>query len=95
MSKSANYCFAQLSRNTGLLLLAEVAARPHNELFDAKYDADVACKAQNALCVQIRHLTRLVWGGLICCSCLWSLQIDQRCRSRATGGLERLLRGAR
>ena len=54
MSKSANYCYAQLSQNTGLLLLVEVAARPHNELYDAKYDADVLCKAKNALCVQIR-----------------------------------------
>jgi len=31
------------------LLLAEVAARPHNELYAAKYDADVLCKAGNAL----------------------------------------------
>jgi len=49
MSKSANYCYAGLSQNTGLLLLAEVAARPHYELCNAKYDADVDCKAKKAL----------------------------------------------
>jgi len=31
------------------LLLAEVAARPFNELVNAKYDADVDCKANNKL----------------------------------------------
>jgi hypothetical protein len=54
MSKSANYCYAGLSQNTGLVLLAEVAARPHYELCNAKYDADVDCKAKKALYVQIR-----------------------------------------
>lgn len=51
MSKSANYCYTGLSNNTGLLLLAEVAVAPFNELTGAKYDADVDCKANNKLCV--------------------------------------------
>lgn len=51
MSKSANYCYAGLSQNTGLLLLAEVAVAPFNELIHAKYDADVDCKANNKLYV--------------------------------------------
>ena len=45
MSKSANYCYAHLSHNTGLLLLCEVAAKPFHELKDADYDADKGCKA--------------------------------------------------
>lgn len=56
MSKSANYCYAHLSQDTGLLLLAEVAAAPFNELTHAAYDADVSCKAKSALCVSIGPL---------------------------------------
>ncbi|XP_064201998.1 poly [ADP-ribose] polymerase 2 [Anguilla rostrata] len=39
-SKSANYCFANQKKNTGLLLLSEVALGDSNELVDADYDAD-------------------------------------------------------
>ncbi|XP_061111087.1 poly [ADP-ribose] polymerase 2 [Conger conger] len=39
-SKSANYCFANQKKNTGLLLLCEVALGDSNELVDADYDAD-------------------------------------------------------
>ncbi|KAF8320542.1 poly polymerase catalytic domain-containing protein [Cantharellus anzutake] len=46
MSKSAGYCYAYLSQSTGLLLLAEVIAKPFVELMDAKYDADTLCKNQ-------------------------------------------------
>ncbi|KAF8323020.1 PARP-domain-containing protein [Clavulina sp. PMI_390] len=49
MSKSANYCYASLSQNTGLLLLAEVAVAPFNELTHANYNADAECKANNKL----------------------------------------------
>ncbi|KAJ3533877.1 hypothetical protein NM688_g7220 [Phlebia brevispora] len=48
MSKSANYCYAHLSHNTGLLLLCEVAAKPFFEQIGANYDADRACKAAGA-----------------------------------------------
>jgi poly [ADP-ribose] polymerase len=51
MSKSANYCHSSLSQNTGLLLLAEVAVAPFHDLTQAKYDADVECKAKNKLYV--------------------------------------------
>ena len=46
MSKSANYCYAYLSQGTGLLLLAEVIAKPFVEIMNAKYDADVECKTK-------------------------------------------------
>ncbi|KAI1901239.1 hypothetical protein AGOR_G00032250 [Albula goreensis] len=39
-SKSANYCFANQKKNTGLLLLSEVALGNSNELLAADYDAD-------------------------------------------------------
>ncbi|KAJ7596840.1 poly polymerase catalytic domain-containing protein [Mycena floridula] len=45
MSKSANYCFASMSNNMGVLLLCEVAAKPFHELTDADYHADQGCKA--------------------------------------------------
>ncbi|KAI0321004.1 PARP-domain-containing protein [Amylostereum chailletii] len=44
VSKSAGYCHAQLSNNTGLLLLCEVAARPTFEQYSANYQADQDCK---------------------------------------------------
>ncbi|KAM6498329.1 Poly(ADP-ribose) polymerase catalytic domain containing protein [Amanita muscaria] len=47
MSKSANYCYAHMSNNTGLLLLCEVAAQPFYERTVAEYDADRNCKANN------------------------------------------------
>ncbi|KAI0641208.1 poly polymerase catalytic domain-containing protein [Trametes meyenii] len=48
MSKSANYCHAYLSDNTGLLLLCEVAARPFYEQHQANYTADEDCKKAGA-----------------------------------------------
>ena len=48
MSKSANYCYAHLSDQTGLLLLCEVAAAPFYERTMAEYNADVGCKAAGA-----------------------------------------------
>jgi poly [ADP-ribose] polymerase len=51
MSKSANYSYASLSQHTGLLLLAEVAVAPFNDLTMAKYNADEECKAKDKLCV--------------------------------------------
>ena len=39
-SKSANYCWANSSKNVGFLLLSEVALGKCNELFNADYDAD-------------------------------------------------------
>lgn len=48
MSKSANYCYAHLSDNTGLLLLCEVAAKPFYERVHAEYNADQGCKAAGA-----------------------------------------------
>ncbi|KAM3603788.1 uncharacterized protein V6R79_002093 [Siganus canaliculatus] len=39
-SKSANYCFASQSNQTGLLLLCEVALGDCNELLDADYQAN-------------------------------------------------------
>ncbi|KAH9486025.1 Poly [ADP-ribose] polymerase 2 [Psilocybe cubensis] len=44
MSKSANYCYAYLSNNTGLLLLCEVLVKPFHELTNASYHADQECK---------------------------------------------------
>ncbi|KAI0694469.1 poly polymerase catalytic domain-containing protein [Cerioporus squamosus] len=44
MSKSANYCHAYLSDNTGLLLLCEVLAKPFYEQYQANYNADQDCK---------------------------------------------------
>ncbi|KAJ3481381.1 hypothetical protein NLI96_g7694 [Meripilus lineatus] len=52
MSKSANYCHAYLSDNTGLLLLCEIAAKPFFEQKDANYHADRACKEANAMCTK-------------------------------------------
>ncbi|KAK7688276.1 hypothetical protein QCA50_008646 [Cerrena zonata] len=52
MSKSANYCYAHLSDNTGLLLLCEVAAAPFYEQKNANYDADRECKDAGALCTK-------------------------------------------
>ncbi|KAI0757807.1 poly polymerase catalytic domain-containing protein [Daedaleopsis nitida] len=49
MSKSANYCHAYLSDNTGLLLLCEVVAKPFYEQYDANYSADQDCKKARAL----------------------------------------------
>lgn len=51
MSKSANYCHAYLSDDTGLLLLCEVAAAPFYEQKNANYDADRDCKNAGALYV--------------------------------------------
>ncbi|KAI0369996.1 PARP-domain-containing protein [Pilatotrama ljubarskyi] len=48
MSKSANYCHAYLSDNTGLLLLCEVAAKPFYEQHQANYNADEDCKKAGA-----------------------------------------------
>ncbi|KAI0820615.1 poly polymerase catalytic domain-containing protein [Trametes gibbosa] len=48
MSKSANYCHAYLSGNTGLLLLCEVAAKPFFEQHQANYDADAESKKAGA-----------------------------------------------
>ncbi|KAJ6627012.1 PARP-domain-containing protein [Mycena sp. CBHHK59/15] len=48
MSKSAGYCYPGLSRNTGLLLLCEVAAKPFYERISAEYDADEGCKKHKA-----------------------------------------------
>ncbi|TFK76676.1 PARP-domain-containing protein [Pluteus cervinus] len=48
MSKSANYCYASLSDNTGLLLLCDVAVKPFYELNDSQYDADQGCKRARA-----------------------------------------------
>ncbi|KAH7913845.1 hypothetical protein BJ138DRAFT_1145132 [Hygrophoropsis aurantiaca] len=44
MSKSANYCYAYLSGNIGVLLLCEVAVRPFLEQTGANYNADHQCK---------------------------------------------------
>ncbi|KAI0638778.1 poly polymerase catalytic domain-containing protein [Trametes polyzona] len=48
MSKSANYCHAYLSDNTGLLLLCEVAAKPFYEQYQANYSASEDCKKAGA-----------------------------------------------
>ena len=53
MSKSANYCYAHLSDNTGLLLLCEVAAAPFYERTNAEYNADQGCKAAGAMYVTL------------------------------------------
>ncbi|KAJ7480106.1 poly polymerase catalytic domain-containing protein [Mycena galericulata] len=45
MSKSAGYCYPSMSRNIGLLLLCEVAAKPFYERTQAEYDADKGCKS--------------------------------------------------
>ncbi|KAG6837207.1 hypothetical protein H0H93_013075 [Arthromyces matolae] len=49
MSKSANYCYAHLSNNTGLLLLCEVAVKPFHELTHASYNADQECKSNKKM----------------------------------------------
>ncbi|KAJ7025831.1 PARP-domain-containing protein [Mycena alexandri] len=43
VSKSFNYCHSDLSHDTGLLLLCEVAAMPFLEQKHSNYTADVAC----------------------------------------------------
>ena len=48
MSKSANYCYAHLSDNTGVLLLCEVAVAPFYERTGAEYNADAGCRAASA-----------------------------------------------
>ncbi|TFY57593.1 hypothetical protein EVG20_g8485 [Dentipellis fragilis] len=45
VSKSANYCYTNLSHGLGLLLLCEVAAQPFFEQYDANYNAADECKA--------------------------------------------------
>ncbi|KAH9913415.1 PARP-domain-containing protein [Fomitopsis serialis] len=52
MSKSANYCHAYLSDNTGILLLCEVAAKPFYEQFDANHNVDQDCKKAGARCTK-------------------------------------------
>ncbi|KAF8525240.1 PARP-domain-containing protein [Hysterangium stoloniferum] len=49
MSKSANYCYASLSNDIGLLLLCEAAVRPFHELENADYNADQGCKSAKAM----------------------------------------------
>ncbi|KAA1468416.1 PARP-domain-containing protein [Dentipellis sp. KUC8613] len=44
VSKSANYCYTNLSHGLGLLLLCEVAAQPFFEQCDANYNAAEECK---------------------------------------------------
>ncbi|KAJ7151580.1 poly polymerase catalytic domain-containing protein [Mycena filopes] len=44
MSKSAGYCYPHLSKDIGILLLCEVAAKPFYELTQADYDASRGCK---------------------------------------------------
>ncbi|KAI0329175.1 PARP-domain-containing protein [Cubamyces sp. BRFM 1775] len=48
MSKSANYCHACLSDNTGLLLLCEVAAKPFFEQYQENCNAGQDCKKAGA-----------------------------------------------
>ncbi|KAJ7763009.1 PARP-domain-containing protein [Mycena metata] len=45
VSKSFNYCHSELSYDTGLLLLCEVAAMPFLEQKQSNYTADVDCTA--------------------------------------------------
>jgi len=52
MSKSANYCYASMSDNIGLLLLCEVAAVPVLELTSANYQADEFCRNAGKLCTK-------------------------------------------
>ncbi|KAI0935474.1 hypothetical protein AcV5_003891 [Taiwanofungus camphoratus] len=52
MSKSANYCHAYLSDNTGVLLLCEVAAKPFFEQHQANYNGDADCKEAGKLCTK-------------------------------------------
>ncbi|KAJ7599453.1 PARP-domain-containing protein [Mycena floridula] len=49
MSKSANYCHASMSNNTGILLLCEVAAKPFYERIDGAFNADTLCKSSGKL----------------------------------------------
>ncbi|KAK7064730.1 poly polymerase [Favolaschia claudopus] len=44
MSKSAGYCYPHLSKDIGVLLLCDVAAKPFYERTQAEYDADKGCK---------------------------------------------------
>ncbi|KZT68464.1 PARP-domain-containing protein [Daedalea quercina L-15889] len=52
MSKSADYCHAYLSDNTGILLLCEIAAKPFFEQDGANYNADQDCRAAGARCTK-------------------------------------------
>ncbi|KAG0699726.1 hypothetical protein DFH29DRAFT_35629 [Suillus ampliporus] len=49
MSKSANYCYASLSNQIGVVLLCEVAVKPFLEMTDANYSADEDCKKSKKL----------------------------------------------
>ncbi|KAG0699742.1 poly polymerase catalytic domain-containing protein [Suillus ampliporus] len=49
MSKSANYCYASLSNQIGVLLLCEVAVKPFLEMNNANYNADEDCKKSKKL----------------------------------------------
>ncbi|RDX48655.1 PARP-domain-containing protein [Lentinus brumalis] len=44
LSKSENYCHANRSDNTGLLLLCEVLVKPFYEQYQTNYNADHDCK---------------------------------------------------
>ncbi|KAG9103608.1 hypothetical protein FRC06_009618 [Ceratobasidium sp. 370] len=48
-SKSANYCHSRQSKNIGILLLCEIAAKPCHELLNADYHADQTSKNNNAI----------------------------------------------
>ncbi|KAG9126988.1 Isocitrate dehydrogenase [NADP], mitochondrial precursor (Oxalosuccinate decarboxylase) [Ceratobasidium sp. 392] len=48
-SKSANYCHSRQSKNIGILLLCEIAAKPYHELLNADYYADQTSKNNNAI----------------------------------------------
>ncbi|KAG8729011.1 hypothetical protein FRC12_021326 [Ceratobasidium sp. 428] len=48
-SKSANYCHSRQSKNIGILLLCEIAAKPYHELLNADYHADQTSKNNNAI----------------------------------------------
>ncbi|QRV76677.1 poly(ADP)-ribose polymerase PARP protein [Ceratobasidium sp. AG-Ba] len=48
-SKSANYCHSRQSKNIGILLLCEIAAKPYHELLNADYHADQTSKDNGAI----------------------------------------------
>ncbi|QRV91510.1 poly(ADP)-ribose polymerase PARP protein [Ceratobasidium sp. AG-Ba] len=48
-SKSANYCHSRQSKNIGILLLCEIAAKPYHELLSADYHADQTSKDNGAM----------------------------------------------
>ena len=57
-SKSANYCYSEVSNNTGLLLLCEAElGKPMLELTDAKYDAATLARQKGCLSVSGKGLT--------------------------------------